>query len=95
MSNTHGLHLVAETISGCEYEGGGNAIVRCVWGLWTPQGEAVSGTGGIGPRVSGFDIWACAAAVARETKAMLAGWRRARESCPYWLPLFEDHGGAA
>lgn len=95
MSDSFGMHLIGETVTGCEYEGGGNAIVRCVWGLWSPRGDAVAGTGGIGPRVSGFDIWSCAAAVARETKHMLASWRKATDEGPCHATLFDGVGGAA
>lgn len=95
MSATYGFHLIAETLPSGEYEGGGNSIVRCLWGLWTPQGEPVSGMVSMGPCVSGFDVWACSAAVAREAKAMVAGWREARERCLHRLPLFDHVGGAA
>lgn len=95
MSNSFGMHLVGQTLNGCEYEGGGNAIVRCVWGLWSPRGDVVDGTLGIGARVSGFDIWACAASVARETKEMLSEWGRGRERRPPQLLLFESVGGGA
>lgn len=95
MSESFGMHLIGETLNRWEYEGGGNAIVRCLWGLWTPHGAAVAGTGGMGPCVSGFNIWECATIAARETREMLAGWRKAREGCPYYLPLFAAVGGAA
>lgn len=94
MSNSFGMHLIGQTMNGCEFDGGGNAIVRCVWGLWSPRGDAVDGTVGIGARVSGCDIWACAASAARETKEMLADWGR-RERRPSQLLLFESVGGGA
>ena len=85
MSWTH-LHLIAEAAG--PYEGGGDFIVRARWGVWTRRGKLKEGAGGIGPCVSGDCPLACAAECARLTRKMLARWRRQREECPWYLPLW-------
>ena len=81
------LHLIAEAQG--PYEGGGDFIVRARWGVWNRRGKVREGTGGIGPCASGDCPLACAAECARLTREMLARWRRQRESCPWYLPLFD------
>lgn len=83
------MHVLGcQLADGNQWEGGGSFCARFEWGQYRRDGRKVEGSGGIGPTTSGDDPWAVAAECARRAREMLARWRRDREACRYYAPLF-------